>query len=134
MRLFLFDLCYIQKLDTKNHIYIQLLVLRAMSKDNRLHAFTISPQASDIISNIRVKKKSQFVSEAIIHYRTWQYTDHTAQRLTEHLGVKDLKDINLALEEKQRLLETWVKRANEFQERVIELENKTRTRKWWQFW
>ena len=95
-----------------------------MSSDNRLHAFTISPSASDIISNIRVKKKSQFVSEAIVHYRTWQYTDHTELKLTEHVGVKDLKDINLALEEKQRLLETWVKRANEFQEKVIELENK----------
>ena len=95
-----------------------------MSSDNRLHAFTISPEASDIISNIRVKKKSQFVSEAIVHYRTWQYTDHTELKLTEHVGVKDLKDINLALEEKQRLLETWVKRANEFQEKVIELENK----------
>lgn len=95
-----------------------------MSSDNRLHAFTISPSASDIISNIRVKKKSQFVSEAIVHYRTWQYTDHTKLKLTEHVGVKDLKDINLALEEKQRLLETWVKRANEFQEKVIELENK----------
>lgn len=95
-----------------------------MSSDNRLHAFTISPQASDIIGNIRVKKKSQFVSEAIVHYRTWQYTDHTELKLTEHVGVKDLKDINLALEEKQRLLETWVKRANEFQVKVIELENK----------
>jgi len=108
-----------------------------MSKDNRLHAFTITPAASDIITNIRVKKKSQFVSEAIIHYRTWQYTDHTELKLTEHVGVKDLKDINLALEEKQRLLETWVKRANEFQERVIELENKQRStqkKRWWQFW
>ena len=108
-----------------------------MSADNRLHAFTISPQASDIISNIRVKKKSQFVSEAIVHYRTWQYTDHTELKLTEHVGVKDLKDINLALEEKQRLLETWVKRANEFQERVIEMENKlsvTQTKRWWQIW
>ena len=95
-----------------------------MSSDNRLHAFTISPQASDIISNIRVKKKSQFVSEAIVHYRTWQYTDHTELKLTEHVGVKDLKDINLALEEKQRLLETWVKRANNYQEKLTLLENK----------
>ena len=95
-----------------------------MSADNRLHAFTISPQASDIISNIRVKKKSQFVSEAIVHYRTWQYTDHTELKLTEHVGVKDLKDINLALEEKQRLLETWVKRANWYQEKLTLLENK----------
>ena len=95
-----------------------------MSSDNRLHAFTISPQASDIIQNIRVKKKSQFVSEAIVHYRTWQYTDHTELKLTEHVGVKDLKDINLALEEKQRLLETWVKRANNYQEKLTLLENK----------
>jgi hypothetical protein len=38
--------------------------------------------------------------------------------------VTDIKTINLQLEEKQRLLETWVKRANEFQEKLIELENK----------
>jgi hypothetical protein len=33
-----------------------------------------------------------------------------------------VKDINLALEEKERLLQTWVKRANDFQEEVIQLE------------
>jgi hypothetical protein len=95
-----------------------------MSSANRLHAFTISPEASDIIHNIRNKKKSQFVSEAIVHYRTWQYTDHTEIKLTEHIGVKDIKDINLAWEEEVRLRKRWVKRANEFQEKLIELENK----------
>jgi flagellar motility protein MotE (MotC chaperone) len=94
-----------------------------MSADNRLHAFTISPFASDIIESIRVKKKSQFVSEAICHYREWQHTDHTQLRITDFSGVKNIKDINKALEEKERLLQTWVKRANDFQEQLIQLEN-----------
>ena len=95
-----------------------------MSKDNCLHSFTISPESSHHIDTIRNKKKSQFVSEAIIHYRNWRHTDHTELKITEYSGVKNVKDINLALEEKQRLLETWVKRANQLQEKVIELENK----------
>jgi hypothetical protein len=95
-----------------------------MASDNRLHAFTISPEASDIIHNIRNKKKSQFVTNAIIHFRKWQYTDHTSIVVDDNHTVTDIKTINLQLEEKQRLLETWVKRANEFQEKLIELENK----------
>jgi hypothetical protein len=93
-----------------------------MSSDNCLHSFTISPESSAHIATIRNKKKSQFVSEAIIHYRNWRHTDHTQLKITEFPGVKDVKDINLALEEKERLLQTWVKRANDFQEEVIQLE------------
>jgi hypothetical protein len=93
-----------------------------MTSDNCLHSFTISREASEQIETIRVKKKSQFVSEAIIHYRNWRHTDHTQLKITEFPGVKDVKDINLALEEKERLLQTWVKRANDFQEEVIQLE------------
>ena len=109
-----------------------------MSSDNRLHAFTISPEASDIIENIRIKKKSLFVSESIVHYRNWQHTDHSQLKITNYSGVRDVKDINMALEEKERLLKTWVKRANDFQERIISMENDQRTtlvnKKWWQFW
>ena len=95
-----------------------------MSKDNCLHSFTISPESSHHIDTIRNKKKSQFVSEAIIHYRNWRHTDHTELKISEYSGVKDVKDINLALEEKQKLLETWVKRANNYQEKLTLLENK----------
>jgi hypothetical protein len=108
-----------------------------MSSANRLHAFTISPEASDIIGNIRNKKKSKFVTDAIIHFRKWQHTDHSELKISEYPGVKDVKDINLALEEKERLLKTWVKRANDFQEALILLENSLADspgKKWWQFW
>ena len=66
-----------------------------MSSQNRLHAFTISPEASDIIGNIRNKKKSKFVTDAIIHFRKWQHTDHTDLKLTEHVGVKDRSLIHI---------------------------------------
>ena len=108
-----------------------------MSSQNRLHAFTISPEASDIIGNIRNKKKSKFVTDAIIHFRKWQHTDHSELKIGNYTGVKDVKDINLALEEKERLLKTWVKRANDFQEALILLENSlsdSKSKKWWQFW
>jgi hypothetical protein len=108
-----------------------------MSSDNRLHSFTISPLASSIIHEIRAKKKSKFVSEAIVHYREWQHTDHSELKISDYPSVKDVKDINLALEEKERLLKTWVKRANDFQEALILLENSLAAspgKKWWQFW
>jgi|TARA_B110000263_G_C15038575_1_gene387467 hypothetical protein len=95
-----------------------------MSSDNCLHSFTISPESSAHIATIRNKKKSQFVSEAIIHYRNWRHTDHTQLKITEYPGVKDVKDINLALEEKEMLLQRWVKRTHELQELVIQLENR----------
>ena len=108
-----------------------------MSSQNRLHAFTISPEASDIIGNIRNKKKSKFVTDAIIHFRKWQHTDHSELKIGNYTGVKDVKDINLALEEKEKLLRTWVKRSNDFQEALILLENSLSAsldKKWWQFW
>ena len=58
-------------------------------------------------------------------------------KISEYPGVKDVKDINLALEEKERLLKTWVKRANDFQEALISLENSlsdSKGKKWYQFW
>jgi hypothetical protein len=108
-----------------------------MSSDNRLHSFTISPLASSIIHEVRNKKKSKFVSDAIVHYREWQHTDHSELKISDYPGVKDVKDINLALQEKERLLKTWVKRANDFQEALISLENSLDAspgKKWWQFW
>jgi len=108
-----------------------------VTSDNCLHSFTISAESSAHIATIRNKKKSQFVSEAIIHYRNWRHTDHTQLKISEFPGVKDVKDINLALEEKERLLKTWVKRANDFQEALILLQNKVRespSKKWYRFW
>ena len=95
-----------------------------MSSDNCLHSFTISPESSEHIGTIRNKKKSQFVSEAIIHYRNWRHTDHTQLKITGYPGVKDVKTINLRLEEKEMLLQRWVKRTHELQELVIQLENR----------
>jgi hypothetical protein len=108
-----------------------------MASDNRLHAFTISPEASDIIHNIRNKKKSQFVTNAIIHFRKWQYTDHTRIVVDDSHTVTDIKTINLQLEEKQKLLETWVDRFYDLQSRFFDLEfelDSKPNKKWWQFW
>tara|TARA_R110001592_G_scaffold8998_1_gene48327 strand:+ start:232 stop:573 length:342 start_codon:yes stop_codon:yes gene_type:complete len=112
-----------------------------MSSQNRLHAFTISPEASDIIHNIRNKKKSQFVTNAIIHFRKWQYTDHTQIKVDENHTVTDIKTINLQLEEKQKLLELWVSKFYDIQEQLfsleaksLALESKKANKKWYQFW
>jgi hypothetical protein len=109
-----------------------------MSSDNCLHSFTISPESSEHIGTIRNKKKSQFVSEAIIHYRNWRHTDHHQLKISEYSGVKDIKDHNLAFEEDQLLLQRWVKKANELQSLVIELENRLSLiqgrKRWYQFW
>jgi len=37
---------------------------------NNLHSFTLWPKASDIVSKIKLGRKSQFVSKAIIWYDT----------------------------------------------------------------
>jgi hypothetical protein len=95
-----------------------------LSSDNCLHSFTISPESSAHIATIRNKKKSQFVSEAIIHYRNWRHTDHTQLKISNFPGVKEVKDINMASEENQLLLQRWVKKANELQAMVIDLENR----------
>jgi len=105
-----------------------------MASDNRLHAFTISPEASDIIHNIRNKKKSQFVTNAIIHFRKWQYTDHTQIVLDENHTVTDIKSINLGMEEKQKRLEFYVKKFYEIQKELFELQSKLSGKKWYQFW
>ena len=105
-----------------------------MSSANRLHAFTISPEASDIIHNIRNKKKSAFVTSAIIHFRKWQYTDHTQIKVDENHTVTDIKTINLQLEEKQKLLELWVSKFYEIQKELFELQSKLSGKKWYQFW
>ena len=108
-----------------------------MSDANRLHSFTISPKASHIISTIRNKKKSLFVTNAIIHYREWQHKEHLDFTDKELIGVKDMKDINLHLEEKQLLLERWVQRSNQNQDALIILQEKydrLLTKKWYQFW
>jgi len=102
-----------------------------MSKDNRLHSFTISPIASDIITGIRKKRKSMFVSDAIVHYQKWRHTDHTELKIDDYTGTTEMKDLNLALEEKQKLLETWVKRANKFQEELVTLQVKHQEKTSW---
>ena len=109
-----------------------------MSSDNCLHSFTISPESSAHIATIRNKKKSQFVSEAIIHYRNWRHTDHTQLKISNYPGVKEVKDINMASKENQSLLERWVKECHRLQELVILLESRLallqENKKWWQFW
>jgi len=39
-----------------------------MSRDNRIHSFTLNPGASEIISKVNKGKKSRFVSNAISWY------------------------------------------------------------------